>query len=164
MKKCTECRSPVKKTVRESHAYKACGLPNVVLMGVPAYVCTKCGEEFVSIPNIQGLHDTLAGMIVEKIGAITAEEVGFLRSWLECDNGEFAALMGVTKSQASRWASGAAPISQTAGNLLRAIVALKGSTDFEVDTLAKIDRSQASSPYAVTQIADGWGQSEVAQA
>ena len=164
MKKCTECRSPVTKTLRESYHYDACGLSNVVLRGIPVYVCSKCKTEFVSIPNMQGLHDTLAAAIVGKAGGITADEVRFLRTWLGCDNGEFAALMGVSVGTSSRWASGEKPISSTAENLLRTIVALKGAAGFEVATLAKIDRDLPLTPYSISRRGNSWGQSESAKA
>lgn len=164
MRRCTECRSPVKKIVRESFRYTASGLPNVVLLNVPAYVCTECGEEYTAIPNIQGLHDTLASIIIEKSGQLTSDEVRFLRTWLDIPNVDFASLMGVTPSQASRWASGDSKISSLAGRLLRMLVARESTNDFDVSTLARIDRDLPPAPYAVTRVRGGWGASEVAQA
>ena len=80
-----------------------CGLPDVRLFGVPAWVCPACGEREVEIPNVEGLHRAIKQGIVVKHGPLTGEEVRFLRSWLGWSGVEAATMIGVAGATLSRW-------------------------------------------------------------
>lgn len=102
--KCTECGNKMTKTVGD-HVYRESGLDNVVLHNIAKYSCESCGAKRVTIPNMGPLHRAIAQAIAEKPARLVPQEVRFLRDHLGLSNKAFAALMGVSPEQASRWAS-----------------------------------------------------------
>lgn len=165
MKKCTECRAPVKESAAESYHYTASGLPNVFLSGISVYKCTECGAEFVQIPHPTKLHAALAKAVAEKPVPLTSDEIRFLRKWLGRSNNDFARLMGVKPEHTSRWVSGALPMPPTAERLLRSVVILQLGSGFSLDDLAEIDEKSNEIPgYALMRDDGGWVPQEVAKA
>tara|TARA_R110002073_G_C9496099_1_gene581317 strand:- start:9662 stop:10156 length:495 start_codon:yes stop_codon:yes gene_type:complete len=164
MKKCTECRGQLEKTTVEAYHFTECGLSSVFLRDVTVYVCKECNEEFVALQSPGPLHDALAAAIAVKRAPLVAEEVCYLRSWLDCDNTEFAKLMGVRPEHASRWASGARPMSSTAERLLRTLVGVKQPGVVSLEALATFDEDTTVPPYSLGRSAAGWESVEIAQA
>ncbi|MEW5981595.1 MAG: type II TA system antitoxin MqsA family protein [Acidobacteriota bacterium] len=105
--------------------YTASGLPNVTLVGVEIRRCRQCGESEVGIPNIEGLHRTLAEMITRQRGQLTPAEIKFLHKYLGLSGVDFARHMGVTPETVSRWEKGTLRMGTTAGRLLRWLVATR---------------------------------------
>jgi putative transcriptional regulator len=87
----------------ENYLYEASGLPGVTLQNVMVYRCPKCGEHEVAIPNILGLHETLARAIVEKKERLSPQEIRFLRTHLGYSSADFARKVGVSIQTVSRW-------------------------------------------------------------
>ena len=99
---CYECRGPASGR-RENYNYSECGLKNVVLKEVVVYRCTRCGAARVEIPNMDGLHRTIALMVIEKTSILSSDEVRFLRTVAGFTATRFAKALGVTKTALSRW-------------------------------------------------------------
>lgn len=119
-KKCLECGAQMKAEVRD-HQFVESGLENVWIEGVTALVCPN-GHERLAIPALGQVHRVLAQAIVSKGNRLKGPEVKYLRKHLGLSNQDFARVMGVSVSQASRWASGSDEMGQSAEYLLRVLV------------------------------------------
>src|ERR1035441_7350055 len=75
---CLECRGNAGGR-RENYTYTECGLKNVVLVDVMVYRCVRCGAEQVEIPNMDGLHRTVALAVLCKPRLLAGDEIRFLR-------------------------------------------------------------------------------------
>jgi len=72
---------------------------------VTVHRCKDCGAEYVSIPDMEGLHRTLAMMVTNKDGRLTPAEIRFLRKSLGWSGTDFARRFKVTQAAVSRWES-----------------------------------------------------------
>ncbi len=102
--KCTECGNAMAKSVGD-HVYRESGMDHVILRNTTTYACESCGAKRVQIVAMAQLHRAIAGALAQKPARLLSSEVRFLRDYLELTNKGFAALMGVTEHQASRWTS-----------------------------------------------------------
>lgn len=121
---CRQCDS--KNTMfemLEQYRYDECGLPNVVLQGVPSVKCNDCENVSIMIPGMGQLHKVLATGIVEKQSRLVGDEIKFLREFLGWTNAKFSQRMGVAPSTSSRWVSGDQTMKETSELLLRVLVA-----------------------------------------
>src|ERR1035438_3591171 len=78
LRTCTDCRGSAVGR-RENYTYTECGLKNVVLLEVLVYRCTRCGAEQVEVPNMDGLHRTVALAVLCKPRLLAGDEIWFLR-------------------------------------------------------------------------------------
>jgi putative zinc finger/helix-turn-helix YgiT family protein len=121
--RCLGCGTPMKTQIGD-HPYAECGLPNVLLSGVPVSTCSECGKRSVAIPALEGLHRTLAIMLAKKPARLAPAEIKFLRKWLGYSGVDFAELIGTRPETLSRWESVSTPhpMDPTAEQLLRLMV------------------------------------------
>jgi putative zinc finger/helix-turn-helix YgiT family protein len=123
--KCYNCKDGVLREVKgRPYNYTESGLDNIVLHGVPQHVCKSCGETYVSIPNMEGLHLTIGKAICCKTNELLIpNEIKFLRKELHLKSKELAKALGVTPTTVSRWesSSGKFPIGEAEDRLLRGI-------------------------------------------
>ena len=103
---CYECKGPALGK-KENYNYLECGLNNVVLKGVLVYRCERCGAENVEIPNMEGLHRSIALSILCKKSLLASDEIKFLRTIVGLTATELGRNLGVTKIAVSRWENGA---------------------------------------------------------
>jgi YgiT-type zinc finger domain-containing protein len=61
------------------HRYEESGLKNVMLMNVPMYKCTSCGETEVEIPATEELHCLLGLFVLYQPDRLGSAEVRHLR-------------------------------------------------------------------------------------
>lgn len=120
--KCLECGNAMTKSVGD-HVYRESGMDHVILRNITKLHCESCGAKRVQIPAIAQLHRALANAIARKPARLVPSEVRFLRDHLELTNTEFAALMGVSSHQTSRWTS-SDPIGVPAERFLRLLATL----------------------------------------
>jgi YgiT-type zinc finger domain-containing protein len=99
---CTECRGNAAGQ-RENYTYTECGLKNVVLLDVLVHRCVRCGAEQVEIPNMDGLHRTVALAVLCKGRTLSGEEIRFLRKVAGFTATNLAKSLAVTKNAVSRW-------------------------------------------------------------
>lgn len=119
---CTECGNAMTKSIGD-HVYRESGMDHVTLRNVTKYDCESCGAKRVQIVAMTQLHRLLAELIARKPARLVPSEVRFIRDHLELTNIDFAALMGVTEAQASRWTS-SEPIGVPAERFLRMLATL----------------------------------------
>jgi DNA-binding transcriptional regulator YiaG len=87
------------------HVYRESGMDHVILRNTTTYTCDSCGAKRVQIIAMAQLHRAIASALAHKPARLIPSEVRFLRDYLELTNKGFAAIMGVTEHQASRWTS-----------------------------------------------------------
>jgi len=102
---CTECHGNAEAR-RENYTYTECGLKNVVLLDVLVHRCVRCGAERVEIPNMDGLHRTVALAVLCKDRLLSGEEIRFLRKIAGFTATNLAKSLAVTKNAVSRWENG----------------------------------------------------------
>lgn len=135
--KCYQCSAEM-KSWRETRRHNP-GLINsaITLEDVEVRHCPNCGDQYVSIQNVQGLNRFIALRLVLRPERLNPEEVKFLRNFLHLTQAAFATRMGVTRAAASRWEKTEAPLSlkKSSERLLRLLVARQAETDIPLDLL-----------------------------
>ena len=99
--KCGVCETKMKNK-RETVLYQ-CGLDGIVLEDILVYLCPRCGEREVEVPNTLKLHHEIAMALARKAERLGPKEIRFLRKYLGLSSTEFANKVGVDKATVSRW-------------------------------------------------------------
>jgi putative zinc finger/helix-turn-helix YgiT family protein len=143
---CPDCKKAELVEKHETVRYEECGLGNVALQNVLVRQCPACGNKLVSIPNLAGLHRSIAMTLVCKPERLLAEEVTFLRKSLGWSKADCARKLHVRPEQVSRWESAKAPqLMQVQNELLLRTLVAKGQKiqDYE-DHLEEIASKEPS--------------------
>ena len=128
---CRECNKAEMIEKQDDYHYRECGMDNVIIMGITVRTCPSCGSVMPLIPNIEGLHDAIAHVIIKKDGSLAPPEIVFLRKSLGWSGTIFAKNMSCDKAQISKWEHGAVKMSKPYELLLREIIAIgKKITDY----------------------------------
>lgn len=127
MNKCIMCGSKMTKLSESLYHYTDCGLSKVFLKGITVHHCTNrgCGEEEVTIPNMEELHQLLAEKVATAPTKLLPEEIRFLRTHLGFSGAEFAKSFGVSAETVSRWEKGTVNMKEASERLLRVLVLSK---------------------------------------
>ena len=156
VRKCLQCGSDM-TTAKENYLYRECGLEGITLMGVEVHRCGKCGEHEASIQKIQELHRSIAEGVGRKAGALTHEEMRFVRKYLGFSGAAFAAFAGVAPETVSRWETGKNAVPVAIERLLRSLV----QSGFRVEKYApKVKANAKAVPFRVKLAVRGgkWGE------
>lgn len=136
--KCADCGKQLATERNAVRRYEIGGLPHVELHGVEVTTCKGCGRETITIPRIGQLHRVLAQTLVTQQRMLAPVEIRFLRKHSGLSTADFAQRMGVARETASRWETGAKPMSAVADRLLRALVMSHEPTrSYAVDDLLR---------------------------
>jgi transcriptional regulator with XRE-family HTH domain len=129
------------------YRYTECGLDNVVITGI-GQARDDADIEFVSIPNVNGLHRAIAEAIVERNALMNGRELRFLRSEMGMTQAELATMIHREPLTVSRWERGETEIEANAETLIRlhAIARLNLTAAADVAGL-----SQRSVPRAIAK-------------
>lgn len=119
--KCIECSAEMHGPTSETTSY-TCGLPDVYLVNVPVWRCPNCGDVEVEIENVEGLHEELTRVVLQKPRRLSPEEIRFLREARGWSSTMAARTMGVALATWSRWENGKAQMSESMERLLRLLV------------------------------------------
>ena len=127
MNKCMICGSKMNKVSDSIFHYTDCGLPKVFLKGIVTHKCTnkECGEEEITIPNMEELHQLLAEKIASQINKLQPEEIRFLRTHLGFSGVDFAQSIGVSPETVSRWENGTVNMKEASERFLRVLILSK---------------------------------------
>src|ERR1700752_2186101 len=90
-------------TKRTPYWFVMSGLPNVYLVGVKYTVCKKCKMQAAELPCLTKLLRTIAMAVADSPKPLTGREIRYLRTILMQSSRDFAAIVGVTPDQVSRW-------------------------------------------------------------
>ncbi len=139
---CLTCGAKM-KTQKKDVPYTACGLSHVTLRNIEVSRCSQCGEEEITIPRIEALHQTIAQALIAKPSRLNAEEIRYLRKYLDWSEADFAAHMGTTRETVMRWEKAQAHMGAQADRLLRLMIATKGPVrDYSLATLRAISTQE----------------------
>lgn len=159
---CMECGGKM-ETRRENHRYTACGLPNVVLVGVEIPRCTACGTWELVLPRMEELHRTLALTLVKKRSRLTPQEVRFLRKSLGFSGASFAKRMHVAPETVSKWETGKQDMGWGAEMSLRLMVLLEqGVTDYHLEELELVEEERKAEQMVLKPGRTHWTPAELA--
>jgi transcriptional regulator with XRE-family HTH domain len=100
------------------YEYKASGLDNVKLIGLPVMLDDD-GDACVVIKNVNGLHKAIAEAIVNCHRCISAKELRFLRTLMGKTQAELAGDVNKDTQSVGRWERGEHPIDANAEALIR---------------------------------------------
>ena len=124
--RCSSCQSKRDlKKLSINYKYKACGLDNVVLLGVSVMRCEDCGEEYYNFGDIEKLHKKIAEILLTKSDLLTGKEIRFLRKNLGYSGAMFAHLIGYSHESLSRIENRAQKLTESFDRLVRFAVADK---------------------------------------
>lgn len=108
-----------RKKVKPYH-YTECGLNNIYLVNGFEFVETPRGAAIV-LTDVDGLHNAIGDMLVEKRKNLTGAEFRFLRHELGMTQLSLATVLGVDVQSVARWEKGQTkgPIDRPAQSILR---------------------------------------------
>jgi DNA-binding transcriptional regulator YiaG len=120
-----------------TYRYTDSGLDNVIIEGVN-FLADDSGEECLMIPNINGLHKTIAHGIVVRRAGMSGRELRFIRTEMGMTQAELANMLHREALAVSRWERGECPIDANAEAVVRlyAIQTLKLPDNPDVKEIA----------------------------
>jgi DNA-binding transcriptional regulator YiaG len=101
-----------------AYHYTECGLDNVIVHGISAVV-DDAGETVLTIPNVNGLHRSIAKAIVSKRSSMSGKELRFLRTEMGMTQAQLAAMIHREPLAISRWERAEVPMDSNADTLIR---------------------------------------------
>ncbi len=101
-----------------TYRYTDSGLDNVIIEGVN-FVADDSGEECVMIPNINGLHKTIAHGFVVRRGSMSGRELRFIRTEMGMTQAQLAEMLHREPLAVSRWERAERPVDANAEALVR---------------------------------------------
>lgn len=105
---------------REIYMYSECGLDNIALLN--GYTVRDFeGEEYVSIHDVDGLHQAISKHLVMHRKVLSGAEIKFIRKTMDLTQKELADKLGNEPQTVARWEKGLCPIPGPSGKLLRAV-------------------------------------------
>jgi DNA-binding XRE family transcriptional regulator len=93
------------------YPYVEGGLPHVHLVGVEVRTCRACVSKALVLPNIAGLHATIAKkLLAPKLGRLAPAEIRFMRKYLGWSSATFASTIGVEDDDVVAWENDEHPV------------------------------------------------------
>ncbi|MFN2427596.1 MAG: hypothetical protein ABR587_14235 [Candidatus Binatia bacterium] len=123
---CENCDSQLRwKAATSAHSLPDFGFP-LKVTGVSTATCPNCRTPHAAVGNPQRFRESVLEQILRRPGALTADEIVFLRKHLRLTGGKFANLVGVSREHVSHIEQGHAPSLGTAADrLARLMIAAK---------------------------------------
>src|SRR5262245_21310663 len=116
---CTKTLKQHTATHAKPYHFLDSGLPNVYLVGVKYWICSKCGAQSAEIPAPEQLMNTIGDWVVMKPGMLTGHEIRFLRKRAGKKADDFADLINKTPEHFSNLETGALPLQEPTDKLIR---------------------------------------------
>src|SRR5205085_3333553 len=110
--------------------YRECGLDNVVIQGVVPCIDDD-SDPVVTITNITGLHQAIAGAIALHDAGISGKELRFLRTEMGMTQAELAKVVHHDTQSIGRWERSEHPIEPTAEAIIRLMAIERLDLDVE---------------------------------
>jgi transcriptional regulator with XRE-family HTH domain len=117
--------------MEKEYRYTECGLDNVVLVGL-AECKDDRGEECVTIPRINKLHEAIAMSILKRHGGMTGAELKFLRTLMGMTQAELGRIVNRDAQTIGRWERGEFENDPNAETIIRLVAAECLKVDLEV--------------------------------
>lgn len=118
---CYDCGGEMEGHRREEYNYSECGLQKVRLQNILVFRCKnrECGAVVPEIPNLSDLHLVIAFDLIAKPTLLTAEEIRYMRHMANLSGVQMASMLGIHKTQLSRWENGKRNITKKSDVALR---------------------------------------------
>jgi DNA-binding transcriptional regulator YiaG len=123
-------------TERKPFHFLDSGLPNVYLIGIKYFTC-ECGNIVAEIPALKQLMRLIARDVIGTAGALSGEEIRFLRKRLGMKAVDFAKALGLEPETLSRIENNKQPPSEQSDKLIRFFYALSVKDDPKLAVEAK---------------------------
>ncbi|MDE2486137.1 MAG: hypothetical protein KGO51_01955 [Alphaproteobacteria bacterium] len=121
--------------------YTACGLDNVYLAS--GYQVREIGgERYISVRDVEDLHEAIALFLARKRKVLSGKEVRFIRKYLGLTQRELGAWLKVSDQSIARYEKDQTVLDGAADTLLRLLVAAKAEES--IDVRAELERIQES--------------------
>ena len=117
--RCDRCGEQTIIKKGQTYQYKESGLDNVCLMNIETRICKSCGYICPRIPNINGLHDTIARAIVLQPFPLLGKDIRFLRQHMGLKAKHLASLIRTNVETLSRWETEKQNIGPQSDSLMR---------------------------------------------
>jgi len=115
---CPNCHSEMEQKLGEYH-FTESGLDNVWLSNWPLFICTKCDARMPMLPNPEEFTRTLVKQLVEEEHRLNGDAITFIRKRMGLTSEQLATVLGVQRTELSRWENDKRPISFEADFKLR---------------------------------------------
>lgn len=140
--------------------YTECGLSNVYLKN-GVVVEEIDGEEYTSIDDMNGLHKTIAQVIVDNNAPLTHEEFKFLRVELNLSQKVLANRFGVSEQTIARYEKKTSSIPRTTDAALRSLymesLEKHNPVSYFLDLLSDTEAVSAAKEIRLEETKEHWG-------
>jgi DNA-binding transcriptional regulator YiaG len=121
----------------EAYHYTESGLDNVLIYGMMPCIDDD-GDEVVTIPNIVGLHRTIAEQIVEHQAGMSGKELRFLRTEMGMTQAELAKVVHHDAQSVARWEKSECPLDPVAEALIRLLAIQRLRLKVDLGTIEEL--------------------------
>lgn len=141
------------------YQYIESGLSNVYLKN--GYSIDRVdGDEFVSIDDINGLHQKIGRLVVESKKPLSQEQFKFLRIELNLSQRVLATRFGVSEQTIARYEKGQSEIPRTTDAALRSLymesISNNSPVSYFLDLLANSEAEQAAQQILLEEVEKLW--------
>ncbi|PTB85003.1 transcriptional regulator [Pseudidiomarina aestuarii] len=141
------------------YQYIESGLSNVYLKN--GYSIDRVdGDEFVSIDDINGLHQKIGRLVVESKKPLSHEQFKFLRVELNLSQRVLATRFGVSEQTIARYEKGQSEIPRTTDAALRSLymesISNNSPVSYFLDLLANSEAEQAAQQILLEEVEKLW--------
>lgn len=140
--------------------YTECGLSNVYLIN-GVVVEEIDGEEYTSIDDMNGLHKTIAQIVIDSNAPLTHEEFKFLRVELNLSQKMLANRFGVSEQTIARYEKKTSSIPRTTDAALRSLymesLEKHNPVSYFLDLLSDAEAISAAKEIRLKETKDHWG-------
>lgn len=126
MHSCEDHSVERKATAAKPYYFTWSELRNVHVYGIKYDECKICRKVAASYPAAFQMLDVLADAVLTKPTALNGEEIRFLRKHARMSASDFAALVGVSIDQVSRWENNRNLPERATDKLIRLLTAKQG--------------------------------------
>ena len=119
------------KKEKGSFRYTQSGLDNIILEGVPNYICGNCKTREWEVPCSEELHLMIGFILILKPKHLTGKEACFLRKHLGYTAEDFGNVIGVKRVAVTKWETNAANLTGSNDKHIRRIYLSKKGPDIE---------------------------------
>jgi putative zinc finger/helix-turn-helix YgiT family protein len=143
--------------LQKVYKYEESGLNVTLKNGVHLAACPQCGEQYVSIRQLDSLHAEIEKWLLLKDGLLSGTEVRFLRTRLGFSTKKLATIMGHSYENISKIENGKLPVTKHFDRALRFMVKAKHpDRDYDLHDALYDGDLKKFSRLSLVQDSHGW--------
>ncbi|MBI2092583.1 MAG: helix-turn-helix transcriptional regulator [Deltaproteobacteria bacterium] len=117
--KCSKCGGICESTILQEYNLDTIGIPNVWLLNINEYRCSKCHNKSIILPYFGELIIIVVQAIIFKNDSFTIQELQLLNKFFKLSQKDFAKRVGTSEKTVSFWFNGRTRISPAYGLKIR---------------------------------------------